>query len=127
MFCVVSVVMGTFEAKDQLTAYKMVSLPLLLPPNLPHLHVPLASTAMPPRRNVLDGVPLGEPEGNKPVLHADLSGRTVVVTGATGGLGFEAAKHFARMGPKRLIVTGRSDEKCRVVEEGALVLTLEPF
>ena len=50
-----------------------------------------------------------------------------MVTGATGGLGFEAAKHFARMGPKRLIVTGRSDEKCRVVEEGALILTFGPF
>lgn len=74
-----------------------------------------------------NGVPLGDPEGNKPVLQADLSGRTVVLTGANVGLGFEAAKHFARMGPKRLILTARSEEKCRQVEEGALYLFSRTF
>ena len=48
---------------------------------------------------------------NLPVLHADLSGRTVVVIGSNVGIGFEAAKHFAEMNPKRLIVTCRSQEK----------------
>ncbi|KAJ3854745.1 hypothetical protein EV368DRAFT_80337 [Lentinula lateritia] len=46
-----------------------------------------------------------------PVLQADLTGKVVLVTGANTGLGFEAAKHFARMNPQRLILACRSDEK----------------
>ncbi|KAJ2914335.1 hypothetical protein MD484_g6085, partial [Candolleomyces efflorescens] len=41
----------------------------------------------------------------------DLSGQTVIVVGANTGLGFEAAKHFARMNPGRLILACRSKEK----------------
>jgi len=54
-------------------------------------------------------------EGNKPsfpVLEADLSGRTVLVIGANAGIGIEAARHFARMSPRRLICTARTEEKC---------------
>ncbi|KAJ3824208.1 hypothetical protein EV361DRAFT_903964 [Lentinula raphanica] len=47
----------------------------------------------------------------KPVEKVDLTGKTVVVTGGNGGLGFEAAKHFATMNPSRLIITCRSEEK----------------
>ncbi|KAG5640178.1 hypothetical protein DXG03_009519 [Asterophora parasitica] len=46
-----------------------------------------------------------------PVTTADLTGKTVMVIGANTGLGFEAAKHFARMKPKRLILACRSKEK----------------
>jgi len=46
-----------------------------------------------------------------PLERYDLTGRTVLVVGATGGLGFEAAKHFARMNPRKLIVTCRQEEK----------------
>ncbi|KAJ3875603.1 hypothetical protein F5051DRAFT_454456 [Lentinula edodes] len=46
-----------------------------------------------------------------PVLQADLTGKVVLVTGANTGLGFEAAKHFARMNPQRLILACRSEEK----------------
>ncbi|KAI9465854.1 hypothetical protein BJY52DRAFT_1112976 [Lactarius psammicola] len=46
-----------------------------------------------------------------PVVHVDLTGKTVVVVGANVGLGFEAAKHFASMNPKRLVLGCRSQEK----------------
>ncbi|KAJ7466914.1 hypothetical protein FB451DRAFT_1259505 [Mycena latifolia] len=46
-----------------------------------------------------------------PVAKADLTGKTVIVLGANTGLGFEAAKHFARMGAGRLILACRSQSK----------------
>ncbi len=50
-----------------------------------------------------------------PVLQASpsLAGRTVMVTGATSGIGFETAKHFAEMHPERLILGCRNEEKGR--------------
>ncbi|CAL1707381.1 unnamed protein product [Somion occarium] len=48
---------------------------------------------------------------NLPVVKADLSGKTVVIVGSNTGIGFEAAKHFARMNPARVICTCRSQEK----------------
>lgn len=59
---------------------------------------------------------------NKAALHADLSGRTVIVVGTNVGIGLEAAKHFAKMNPKRLICTSRNAEKCAEVEEGTCVV-----
>ena len=56
---------------------------------------------------------------NEPAMYADLSGRTVMVVGTNTGIGLEAAKHFAKMGPKRLICTCRTQEKCSQVEDGA--------
>jgi len=47
----------------------------------------------------------------KPVVKVDLTGKTVIVTGANVGLGFEAAKHFATMNPARLILACRNPEK----------------
>lgn len=52
-----------------------------------------------------------------PPLAADLAGKTVVVTGANNGIGFEAATHFARMKPARLIVACRSEEKGKAAIE----------
>lgn len=46
-----------------------------------------------------------------PVEVADLTGKTIVVTGANTGMGLEAAKHFARMNPTRLILACRSEER----------------
>jgi retinol dehydrogenase-12 len=46
-----------------------------------------------------------------PIQHEDLSGKTVVVIGANVGLGFEAAIHFARMNPDRIILGCRSKER----------------
>ena len=47
----------------------------------------------------------------QPVVTANLSGKTVVITGSNTGLGFEAAKHFAKMNPGRLILACRNQEK----------------
>ena len=52
------------------------------------------------------------------VEHEDLSGKTVVVIGANIGLGFEAAKHFAKMNPDRIILGCRSKERGEVAATG---------
>ena len=41
---------------------------------------------------------------------SDLTNKTVMVTGANTGLGFEAAKHFAKMNPACLILACRNEE-----------------
>ncbi|KDQ09164.1 hypothetical protein BOTBODRAFT_37246 [Botryobasidium botryosum FD-172 SS1] len=47
----------------------------------------------------------------KPVVKADLSGKTVLVVGANTGLGREAARHLASMNAARVILGCRSLEK----------------
>ncbi|KAH8827524.1 hypothetical protein DL96DRAFT_1464293, partial [Flagelloscypha sp. PMI_526] len=39
--------------------------------------------------------------------------KTILVVGATGGLGFEACVHLARMSPEKLIMTGRNQAKAQ--------------
>lgn len=51
------------------------------------------------------------------VATADLTGQTVIVTGANIGLGFESAKHFAKMNPAKLILACRSEEKGKAAVE----------
>ncbi|KAJ6618970.1 hypothetical protein B0H10DRAFT_2164030 [Mycena sp. CBHHK59/15] len=53
----------------------------------------------------------------RPVVKADLTGKTVVVLGANTGLGFEATKHFATMNPGRLILACRSQSKGQAAVE----------
>ncbi|KAL0959295.1 hypothetical protein HGRIS_014560 [Hohenbuehelia grisea] len=47
----------------------------------------------------------------QPVVKADLTGKVVIVVGANTGIGLETAKHFARMGPARLILACRSETR----------------
>jgi retinol dehydrogenase 12 len=54
----------------------------------------------------------------EPVVRADLTGKTIVIVGANVGLGFEAAKHFASMNPKRLVLGCRSQEKGQAAVQG---------
>jgi NAD(P)-dependent dehydrogenase (short-subunit alcohol dehydrogenase family) len=46
-----------------------------------------------------------------PLCRADLTGKTVIVIGANTGIGFEAAKHFASMNPRKLVLGCRSEKK----------------
>ena len=59
-----------------------------------------------------------------PVENADLTGKTVMVVGANAGIGFEAAKHFARMNPAKLVLACRSESKGKAALSGSLFLFL---
>ncbi|KAJ7714753.1 hypothetical protein B0H16DRAFT_1617929 [Mycena metata] len=52
-----------------------------------------------------------------PVIDADLTGRTVVVTGSNTGLGLSSAIHLARMKPARLILAVRDLKKGNAAKE----------
>ncbi|KAJ7760692.1 hypothetical protein DFH07DRAFT_816410, partial [Mycena maculata] len=57
------------------------------------------------------GLIKGQFKKQPPVVNADLTGKTVLVLGASAGLGLEAAKRFARMNPGRLILACRNQSK----------------
>jgi FlaA1/EpsC-like NDP-sugar epimerase len=59
-----------------------------------------------------------------PVATAELTGQTVIITGANAGLGFEAAKHFARMKPGKLILACRSEERGNAAVESEFLIAL---
>ncbi|KAF8331314.1 uncharacterized protein EI90DRAFT_2995943 [Cantharellus anzutake] len=46
-----------------------------------------------------------------PTPNADISDKSIVVTGANVGLGFEAAVHLAKLKPKRLLLATRDEAK----------------
>ena len=54
------------------------------------------------------------------VESTDLTGKTVVIVGANTGIGFEAAAHFARMRPAKLILACRSESRGRAAVSGKL-------
>lgn len=64
----------------------------------------------------------------KPVIHAELTGKTVVVIGANAGIGFEATKHFASMNPGRLILACRNQTKGQIaVDSTWYYIDTSPF
>lgn len=55
-----------------------------------------------------------------PPLHThvyNLTNKTIVITGANTGLGFEAAKHFARMKPGKVVLACRNMGKAERAAE----------
>ncbi len=58
-----------------------------------------------------------------PVVEKNLEGQTVVVTGANVGLGFEAAKHFARMNPGKIIIACRDPQRGDVALQSTYTFT----
>lgn len=54
---------------------------------------------------------LSQPFSHPPVPTADLTGQTIIVTGANVGLGKEAVKHFVNRGAAQVIATSRSTTK----------------
>lgn len=54
----------------------------------------------------------------KPVVTADLTGKTIVVIGANTGIGLQASMHFARMKPARLILGCRNKSKGQAATKG---------
>ncbi|KAH0828016.1 short-chain dehydrogenase [Lanmaoa asiatica] len=52
-----------------------------------------------------------------PLPNADISDKSIVVTGANVGLGFEAAVHIAKLRPKRLLLTTRDEAKGKQVKQ----------
>ncbi len=65
-----------------------------------------------------------ETDAESAALAAPLAGRTVVITGASDGIGAAAARHIAGLGA-RVVVVGRSAEKTAAVADsiGATALT----
>lgn len=64
---------------------------------------------------------------NPPVPSSDFTGQTIVVTGATSGLGFEAAKHLLKLGASKIILAVRNVAKGKqAVEEIASALSITP-
>ncbi len=60
-----------------------------------------------------------------PALHTDLRGKFVMVVGANVGIGFEAAKHFASMQPKKLVLVCRDEKKGEEAIAGMSLLYVE--
>ncbi|KAK6996838.1 hypothetical protein R3P38DRAFT_3067999 [Favolaschia claudopus] len=52
-----------------------------------------------------------------PVVEANLTGKTVVVLGASTGIGFESCKHFAGMNAGKIILACRSESRGRAAVE----------
>ncbi|KUJ08352.1 short-chain dehydrogenase/reductase [Mollisia scopiformis] len=54
------------------------------------------------------------------IPHVDLTGQTIVITGANTGLGFEAAKHFYKLNVSKLILACRNMTKGEAARKAVL-------
>jgi len=63
------------------------------------------------------GILLGQLFTSIPKPQGSYAGKTVIVTGSNTGLGFEAARHFTRLGAAKVILAVRSLEKGEVAKE----------
>lgn len=58
----------------------------------------------------------GQRQPPPPLVTGDLTGKTIIITGANVGLGFEACKHFTTMNPNKIVLA------CRNLHKGATAL-----
>ena len=59
-----------------------------------------------------------------PIPNTDISNKSIIVTGANVGLGFEAAVLLAKLKPKRLLLTSRDEAKCKQAKQGTRFCSL---
>src|SRR6185436_16650963 len=90
-----------------------VRLAAMAPAQRPDLGCPVQRPRAVPRFDL--GSRGGALTTGEPVLTAPLSGSTVIITGASRGIGRYTAIHLASLGA-RLILVGRSPERHRVVQ-----------
>lgn len=59
-----------------------------------------------------------------PIPNADISDKSMIVTGANVGLGLGAAVHLAKLNPNRLLLTARDEAKCNQAKHGIRIRSL---
>jgi len=107
---VLMAVCNTQAASESATLSDIYHVPTFAIPSLHHT-MPLIPVGL---RQQLATLP--------PLVHANLVEKTVVIVGASNGIGLEAAKHFARMKPGRLILACRDQARGEAALAGEYVL-----
>lgn len=58
-----------------------------------------------------------------PLVEKDLEGKTIIVTGANIGIGYETAKHFAKMNAGKIILACRDQKRGEAAVQSAFTLS----